>query len=76
MSTYDIDVFIHVDESLETEELATLQGALGGIAGVSDVQPSTHKHLLRVAYNPLATRAQAIVAKARQQGFNAQAVGM
>lgn len=76
MSTYQADVFIHVDEPLEIQQLAALQDAWGGIEGVSDVRPSTRKHLWRVVYNPLATRAQAIVDKARQQGFHAQAIGM
>jgi hypothetical protein len=76
MKTFQTNVFIHVDEPLEIDQLAALQGALGAIEGVSDVQPSRRRHLLRVAYDPLATRAQAIVRQARKQGLHAQAVGL
>lgn len=76
MKAFQTNVFIHVDEALETGQFAALQGALGKIEGVSDVQPSRRSHLLRVAYDPLATRTQAIVSQVRKQGLHAQAVGL
>lgn len=76
MKTFQTDVFIHVDEPLETGQLAALQGALGKVGGVSDVQPSRRSHLLRVAYDPLATRTQAIIRQVRKQGLHAQAIGL
>jgi len=76
MKAFQTHIFIHVDESLETGLFATLRSALGKIEGVSDVQPSRRRHLLRVDYDPLATRTQAIVGQARKQGLHAQAVGL
>lgn len=76
MNTYQANVLIHVDEPLETDEMAALQGALGAIEGVSAVQSSRHRHLMRVSYDPLATRAQAIVGQVRKQGLHAQAIGL
>lgn len=76
MKTYQANVLIHVDEPLEIDQLAALQGALGAIEGVSAVQPSTRRHLVRVVYDPLATRARAIIDQARKQGLHAQAVGL
>lgn len=76
MNTHQANVLIHVDETLETDQFTALQGTLGAIKGVSDVQPSTKHHLVRVAYNPLATRAQAIVGQVRRQGLHAQVVGL
>lgn len=75
MKAFQANVFIHADEALETGPLAALQGALGKIEGVSDVQPSRCSHLLRVAYDPLATRTQAIVRQVRMQGLHAQRIG-
>ncbi len=76
MKTFQTNVFIHVDEPLEIDQLAALQGALGAIEGLSDVQPSSRQHLLRVAYDPRTTRAQAIVDQVRSQGLHAQAIGL
>lgn len=76
MKPFQTNVFIHVDEPLEIDQLAALQGALGAIEGVSDVQPSSRRHLVRVSYDPRATRAQAIVSQVRKQGLHAQAVGL
>ena len=76
MSTYQANVLIHVDETLETDQLAALQGALGKIDGVSEIQPSARKHLVRVAYDPLATRARNIIDQVRQRGLHAQAIGL
>lgn len=76
MKIFQTNVFIHVDEPLEIDQLAALQGALGQIEGVSDVQPSSRRQLVRVSYDPLATRARAIVDQVRQQGLHAQVVGL
>lgn len=76
MKTYQANVLIHVDETLEADQFTALQGALEGIEGVSDVHPSTRNHLVNVAYDPLTTRARVIVDKARQLGLNAQVVGL
>lgn len=76
MKSRQTDVFIHVDELLEAERFAALQNALGAVSGVDDVQPSARRHLVRVVYDPSATRAQAIVGQIRRQGLHAQAVGL
>ena len=75
MKAFQTHIFIHIDEPLEAGLFATLRSALGKIEGVRDVQPS-RRHLLRVDYDPLATRTQAIIGQARKQGLHAQAVGL
>ena len=76
MNPNQANVLIHVDEPLEIEQLSALQGALGAIEGVSAVQPSSHRDLMRVSYDPLATRTQVIVIQVRKQGLHAQAIGL
>jgi hypothetical protein len=76
MNTHQANVLIHVDEPMESDQFTALQGALGGIDGVSEVRPSTKSHLVRVAYDPLTTRAQAIISQVRQQGLHAQVIGL
>lgn len=76
MNTQQANVLIHVDEALETSQFDALQGALGGVEGVSEVQPSTKSHLVRVAYDPLAIQARAILDQVRQQGLHAQVIGL
>jgi hypothetical protein len=76
MNTNQANVLIHVDETLESGQFSALQGALGGIDGVRAVQPSTKRHLVHVDYDPLATRARAILDQVRRQGLHAQVVGL
>lgn len=76
MNTHQANVLIHVDETLESGQFSALQGALGGVDGVSEVQPSAKSHLLQVAYDPLATRARAILDQVRSQGLHAQVIGL
>jgi hypothetical protein len=76
MNTHQANVLIHVDETLESGQFTALQGVLGGVDGVSEVQPSTKRHLVQVAYDPLATQARAILEQVRRQGLHAQVVGL
>jgi hypothetical protein len=76
MNTHRVDVLVHVDEPLETEELAALQEALGHIQGVNQVSRSARRQLVRVDYDPGATMARTIIEQVRCQGLSAQLVGM
>lgn len=76
MSTHHANVLVHVDEPLEIDELAALQGALGHIEGVTQVSPSARPQLVRVDYDPDATAAKTIIEQVRRQGLSAQLVGM
>jgi len=76
MRTHQANVLIHVDEVLEIDQLALLQGALGQIEGVTQVSPSARPHLVRVDYDSSATVAKTILEQARRQGLSAQLVGL
>lgn len=75
MNTYPANVLIHVDTTLEIDEMAALQGALGHIPGVGHASPSAHPRLVRVDYDPLAVKAKSILHQVQQRGHSAQLIG-
>ena len=76
MNTHQANVLIHVDETVESDQSAALEGMLGGITGVTQVRPSAKSHLTWVDYDPDVTGASAILGRVQSQGLHAQLVGL
>lgn len=71
------DVLVHIDESLSKEGLAKLEEAVrGDECVVSASVPVGKMHLMLVAYNPECTSAKNILIKVKEQGVNAELVGL
>lgn len=71
------DFLVHINESLEEEELSCLENCLRSRPGVVSAGHSASRiHLMMVAYDSDETRMSEIVGHIRKQGVEAQAVGM
>jgi len=75
MNTYQANVLIHVDTTLEIDEMAALQGALGHIEGVGHLSASAQPHLVRVDYDPFSVKAKSILNQVRDRGHQAYLIG-
>lgn len=70
------DILIHINEHLSDQERKTLEESMRRIDGV--VAPRFNqgkKHLLLVAFDPVATSTEALLAKVQALGYHAQLVG-
>ena len=76
MKTYQANILIHVDESVESDQANALKGMLGNIEGVAEVRPSARSHLTWVDYNPSLTGSKAILGCVQSLGLHAQVIGM
>ena len=77
MSNSNVNVIVHVKQTLAAAQLGALQTALADQAGVVRAQPSTRSHqLILVDYDPRRVSAQAILGRVRGQGLDARLIGM
>lgn len=71
------DLLIHVNETLEATERASLEEELRKAKGV--IAPRFNKetsHLLLVSYDPQEINSHNLVNRVKDNGYNAQLVGM
>jgi len=71
------DLLIHVNETLETSERASLEEALRNVKGV--IAPRFNRetpHLLLVSYDPQEIASKSLLNRVKANGYNAQLVGM
>ncbi len=69
------DTMIHVNETLATKARTILVDKVRSIPGV--IAPRFNKeHLLLISYNSDQTQAKVLLETVRQEGYNAQLIGL
>lgn len=70
------DVMIHIDETLNQDQLSALENAMRKIDGVVSPRFNAGKeHLLMIVFDPDKTSSAVLLGKARAAGYTAQLVG-
>lgn len=71
------DIIIHINETLNTEQRASLEDNMRQVEGVVSPRFNPGKeHFLVVAYDTDKTSTSALLANTRKAGYTAQLVGM
>lgn len=71
------DVLVHIDETLEEQDLDNVENRLRDEDGVISVHhESKHPHLMLVEYNPDRTSSRGILQTVTRQGLHAELVGL
>lgn len=71
------DLLIHVNETLDTNERASLEEELRAVKGV--VAPRFNRktpHLMLVSYDPMEAEPRDLLGRVKRNGYNAQLVGL
>ena len=72
-----VDITLHVDENLSTEQKETLEVSLRALDGVISVHNSEKTpHLTIVQYNPDKIDSKGILKRVTDQGAHAELIGM
>lgn len=72
-----VDLTIHIDENLTTEQRETIQESLRALDGIVSVHNADKTpHLTIVSYNPDKLDSQAILKRITDQGAHAELIGM
>lgn len=72
-----VDITVHIDENLSSEQRKTVEESLRAIDGVVSVHnPDKTPHLSIVQYNPDKTDSQKILKRVTDQGAHAELVGL
>jgi len=70
------DVVVHIDETLTTDQLNSLVGAIRGLDGVVSAGTQDRPHLVTVAYNPDNVNSKAILERVKSEGCHAELIGI
>jgi hypothetical protein len=76
MSTYNVNVVVHIDESLSANQLHDMGKDLSDVTGV--VSACVHErtpHLLVVDYDPLSVHSGALLDHLKGSGLHAELIG-
>jgi len=77
MSDYRSDVMIHIDESLDDDNIHRIEHELSQIDGVyCACVPERARHLMLVDYDPLDVEAGMLLDRVRRHGLHAELVGL
>jgi copper chaperone CopZ len=77
MNIHLADVTLHVDQSLNSDEMGKLESAIRQNEGVVSVHINPQKsHLVLVQYNPAKVQSKAFVDILRYQGLNGELIGL
>ena len=77
MSENLVDVVVHIDETLPSEELKTLENHIHNIGGVvSACNLQDKSHLISVTYDSEQVKSQDILVKIKSEGLHAELVGL
>ena len=71
------DLLVHLDETLDHDQLAAIEARLRQDLGVVSVAfRDDRPHLMLVAYDPQVTREEAILERVTAEGIHAELVGL
>ena len=71
------DVIVHIDETLPSDQLKTLEDHIYKIGGVKTAYNRDDKpHCILVTYDPGKVKAHDILVKVRSEGVHAELVGL
>jgi hypothetical protein len=71
------DVTVHIDETLDSERRAEIEGQLRAIDGVVSVHnPSDRPHLAVIEFVPTKTSVGAILGLVKAEGVHAEVIGL
>ena len=77
MTTNVADFVLHIDETLPTEQLKTLERHITQIGGVMSASNRDDKpHLILVTYDPGIVKSHDILVKVESEGVHAELVGL
>jgi hypothetical protein len=77
MTTNRSDVIVHIDETLPSDQLKTLEDHIYKIGGVMTATNRDDKpHCILVTYDPEQVKAHDILVKVRSEGVHAELVGL
>lgn len=72
-----VDIILHIDENLNTEQKETIEESLRALDGVVSVSISEKaSHLTIVEYNPDKMDSQTILKRVTDQGAHAELIGL
>ncbi len=72
-----VDITLHIDENLSTEQRETIEESLRALDGVVSVHNSEKtQHLSIVQYNPGVMDSKSILKRVTDQGVHAELIGM
>ncbi|RTZ72278.1 MAG: heavy-metal-associated domain-containing protein [Gammaproteobacteria bacterium] len=77
MSEHCSDVLIHIDESLDDDNIHEIEYELSQIDGVySACVPEKARHLMLVDYDPLDVETGFLLDRVRRHGLHAELIGL
>ncbi len=77
MTTNAADVILHIDETLPSDQLQTLEKHLYKMGGVLSATNRDDKpHLIMVTYDPKKVQSHDILVKVRNEGIHARLIGL
>ncbi len=72
-----VDITLHIDENLSTEQRQTIEESLRALDGVISVHNSENTpHLTIVQYNPDKINSRGILNRVTDQGVHAELIGL
>lgn len=77
MSTSLSDVVLHIDESLPSDQVKTLENhihKMGGVVSACNCEETPH--LISIVYNPQHVKSHDILVKVQSEGIHAELVGL
>jgi hypothetical protein len=77
MSTTLSDVVLHIDETLPSEQVKTLESHIHKMGGVvSACNSDDTPHLISIVYDPDRVKSHDILVKVESEGIHAELVGL
>ena len=77
MTVHYSDVIVHIDETLPSDQLKTLEDHIYKIGGVKTAYNRDDKpHCILITYDPGQVKAHDILVKVRSEGVHAELVGL
>jgi len=77
MSASLSDVVLHIDESLPSDQVKTLENhihKMGGVVSACNCEETPH--LISIVYNPANVKSHDILVKVQSEGIHAELVGL
>jgi len=71
-----VEVVVHIDEALQTEQITRLENSLGSDRGIMDARVNRERnHLMMVDYLPGEITARQVLGYVQNHGYHAELIG-
>lgn len=76
MSDKKIEIVLHVDEDLDSDQVQSMRSKMSEYPGIFDTNvPEGRNHLFRVSYDPQETSSAQVLAYVQSQNLHAARIG-